>query len=177
MNPASRRLQMVVSATALTVSVLCAAAAFGGLVGSIIKPNVELHLLFHLVDASRKVGIALLVLYFLLGSAIDYLYKSVPDIQAQTKLSTRQLLIFKFSALLCLLLVILSPHLYVYPSGSGWITASKVSTTAVTEAVAREYLWRGIRMWSGIVFWPGLGIAFLARNLLMAVKSRAESSR
>jgi hypothetical protein len=176
MNPDSRRLRQV-SALALTISVLCAAAAFGGALSSILRPNVDVQLVYRLWKVWGKTGIVLLVFYGLVGLALDFAYKSVPSIRAQTKLSDRQLLILKLSAVLCLLLVVLSPHLYVYPSGSGWVTASKVSTTAVTEAVAREYLWRGIRMWSGIVFWPGLGIAFLAANLLGAAKSRAESSR
>lgn len=176
MNPDLRRLRQV-SALTLTVSVLCVATAFGGLLSSLVKPNVDLHVLYYLDRAWGRAGIVLLVLYFMLGSAIDFLYKSVPDIRAQTKFSDRQMQVLKISAVLCVLLVILSPFLYVYPSGSGWVTASKVSTVAVTEAVAREYLWRGIRMWSGIVFWPGLGIAFLAGNLLRAAKSGAESSR
>jgi hypothetical protein len=176
MNPDARRLWQV-STLALTISVLCAAAAFGGLLCSIVKPNVDLHALYYLDRAWGRAGIVLLVLYFILGLAIDSLYKSVPDIRAQTKFSSRHMQVLKISAAFCVLLVILSPFLYVYPSGSGWITASKVSTIAVTETVAREYLWRGIRMWSGIVLWPGLGIAFLAGNLLGAAKSRAESSR
>jgi hypothetical protein len=176
MNLDLRRVQQV-SALALTVSVLCAAGAFGGLLCSFLKPRVELQLVYHVWTVWGKASIALIVFYGILGLVIDFIYKSVPEIRAQTKLSNRQSLILKVGSVSCLLLVILSPYLYVYPSGSGWVTATKVSTTGVTEAVAREYLWRGIRMWSGIVFWPGLGIAFLAGNLLGAAKSRAESSR
>jgi hypothetical protein len=90
MNPDSRRLRQV-SALALTISVLCAAAAFGGLLSSIVKPNVDLHALYYLDTAWGRAGIVLLVLYFVLGLAIDSLYKSVPDIRAQTKFSSRQM--------------------------------------------------------------------------------------
>ena len=161
----------------LAVTGFCSAAVLASLISSIIKPSVEPHLLFRFTEAYGKIGVALLIFYFLLGWAIDSVYRSMPDMRSQIKFSKWQLRLFQFSAVMCLLLAIFNPHLNVQPSGGGWVTATKVSTDPITEAVAREYLWRGIRMWSGIVFWPGLGIAFLAGNLLRAAKAKPEPSR
>lgn len=176
MNLDVRRLRPF-SVLALTISISCAAAAFAGLLSSILKPKVELKIVYDVFRVCGKAGIVLLVFYGIVSLVVDFLYRSLPEVRVKTKLSSQQLLILKISAVLCFLLVILSPYLYVYPSDSGWVTVSKVSTTAVTEGVAREYLWRGIRMWCAILFWPGLGIAFLAGNLLKASRHAVSSTR
>jgi hypothetical protein len=51
---------------------------------------------------------------------------------------------------ICFLVIIFSPHTYVYPQGGGWITKTKAGTFSISSDMAIQYLWRALRMWSAI---------------------------
>ena len=127
------------------ISVLVAIASCIGVAGSFIRPTLDLHYLYRISTLTRTAGFCLLGVYIVAGFAFPNKAARM-SVKASDWAST----VLKIICGICILLVVLSPHTYIYPAASGWTTKSKAGTFSVSNEIAKEYLWRSVRMWSAI---------------------------
>ena len=131
---------------ASTISALVAVASCIGLAASFIRPSLDLYELSRISTLIRTAGFCFLGIYIVAGFAFPNEAAAPTNAKASSWPST----ILKIICGACFLVVVLSPHTYVYPEPAGWVTKSKAGTFGISSDVAREYLWRAVRMWSAI---------------------------
>jgi hypothetical protein len=156
---------------ASTISVLVVFASCIGVAGSFIRPTLGLHQLYRISTLTRTAGFCFLATYIVAGFAF-------PSKAARTSLRASDWVsrVLKIICGTCILLVMLSPHTYIYPAAAGWITKSKAGTFGVSDDVAREYLWRAVRMWSSIPLGIALLVIDFTRRFLRQPASKLTSS-
>lgn len=144
---------------ATTMSGLVVFASCVGVAVSFIKPTMGLPQLYRISSLTRTIGFCFLAIYIIAGFAF-----SREAARTTVKPSDWVSRALTISCATCILLVVLSPHTYIYPAESGWITRSKAGTFSVSNDVAREYLWRAVRMWSAIPLGIGLLVIDFTRK-------------
>lgn len=155
-SPAILRRALIVAST---ISVLVAFASCIGVAGSFIRPILDLHRLYRIATLTRTASFCFLAAYIVAGFAFPSGAAARSRPQASSWAST----VLKVLCGACFLFVVLSPHTYIYPDSSGWITKSKAGVFSVSNSVAREYLWRDLRVSSSIA----LGVALLVINFTL----------
>jgi len=149
-------------------SLLVAAPSCAGLLASFVEPTLELPQLYRISTLTREVGFCMLAAYIVAGFALP---KQV-DARATPKISNWKSKALSIIVLGCFVIIIFSPHTYVYPQAGGWITKSKAGTFSISADVAKHYLWRAVRMWSAILFC--LSLAAIAFTWRLARQARQE---
>jgi uncharacterized membrane protein len=160
MNASSDMLRRAV-AVGSAISLLVAIASCVGLAASFIQPDLGLPKLYRIASLTRSVGFCFLGSYLVAGLAFPKL--ATMRVNAKTT-STWERSVLVIIGVVCCLLVMFSPHTYVYPDAGGWITKSKAGTFSITSGVAKEYLWRAVRMWSAIPLCGSLYVITFARQ-------------
>jgi len=140
------------------ISLLVAIASVMGLAASFIKPTLDLHSLYRMSSLTRTAGFCFLGGYLVAGFAFPN------EAAASVKTSSLEPRILKIIFAACLLVTVFSPHTYVYPEAIGWVTKSKAGTFSVSSDVAREYLWRAVRISSAILLCTSLSVIAFARK-------------
>jgi hypothetical protein len=141
-----------------TISLLVAIASCIGLAAPFIKPTLDLHELYRISSLTRTAGFCFLGSYLVAGFAFPN------EAAASVKTSSLEPRVLKIIFVVCFLVIVFSPHTYVYPEAIGWVTKSKAGTFSVSSDVAREYLWRAVRMWSAIPLCLSLSVIAFARG-------------
>jgi hypothetical protein len=141
---------------ALVVSLLVAIASCVGLLASFVEPALELSHLYWISTLTREIGFCMLAAYIIAGFALP----TKADPRATANMSGWTSKALSIIVLGCFVIIIFSPHTYVYPQAGGWITKSKAGTFSISADIARHYLWRAVRMWSAIPF--GVSLAAMA---------------
>jgi hypothetical protein len=134
----------LLAASAISLPIVIASCI--GVAASFIQPTLDLLDLYRVASLTRTAGFCFLVGYLISGFAF---LSAVPP-RADMNMSGWWWRLLTIVCALCFLLILLSPHTYVYPSSGGWITKSKAGTFSVSSELAKEYLWRAVRMWSVI---------------------------
>lgn len=143
-----------------TISLLVAIASCVGLAASFIKPNLALPELYRVASSTRTAGFCFLGSYLISGFA----FLGAAPTGMNVKASSWESRVLKVVCSVCFLLIVFSPHTYVYPDAGGWITKSKAGTFSIPSGVAKEYLWRAVRMWSAIPLCGSLYVITFARQ-------------
>jgi len=131
---------------AFAISLLVAIASCIGLAASFIKPILDMHELYRIASWTRTAGSWFLGSYLIAALAFLGTFGTSTKVKI-TDWESRGL---KVIFMACFLIVMFSPHTYVYPQAAGWITKSKAGTFDISSDLAKEYLWRAVRMWSAI---------------------------
>ena len=145
----------------LIISLLVAIASSIGLAASFVQPSLDLHELYRVSGLTRTAGFCFLGIYLIAGFAFP---KPVVARMNPKKAARWEQMVQMIVGLICFLLIVISPHGYVYPEAEGWVTKSKAGTFSISSDVAKEYLWRGVRMWSAIPFYLSLSAAAFMRK-------------
>jgi hypothetical protein len=153
-----RRILIAGSAVSLTVAVV----ACVGLAASFIQPTLDLRELYRIASLTREVG------FFFLGSYLisGFAFLGAAPTGADVAMSGWWWRVVKTICALCFVLILLSPHTYVYPNAGGWITKSKAGAFNIPSGTAREYLWRAVRMWSAIPLCGSLYVITFTRQFV-----------
>ncbi len=138
----------------LVASLLVAAASCVGLLASFVKPTLELPHLYRISTLTREIGFGMLAAYIVAGFALP----TTVEARATAKISNWKSKALSIIVLGCFVIIIFSPHTYVYPQAGGWVTKSKAGTFSISADIAKHYLWRAVRMWSAIPFCLSLAI-------------------
>ena len=144
-NASTDKLRLAVT-LAFAISVLVAIASCIGLAASFIQPPLDLHELYRIANWTRTAGFWFLGSYLIAG----FTFLGAAGTSTTVKTSDWESRGLKVIFMVCFLVVMFSPHTYVYPEAAGWITKSKAGTFSISSDVAKEYLWRAVRMWSAI---------------------------
>ena len=145
------------------ISLLVTIASCIGLAASFVRPTLDLHRLHRISTFARTTGFWLLGIYLIAGFASPN--QAVAGMNAKRTSSWEQSVLV-IIGVLCFLLIILSSHTYVYPEAAGWVTKSKAGTFSISSDLAKEYLWRGVRMWSAIPLCLSLSVIAFTRRFL-----------
>ena len=127
-----------------------AIASCFGLLASFVAPMLDLRQLYRMSVLTREIGFCVLAAYIVAGFALPP--TTIAAASGTEKMSSWKSKAVNSIVLGCFLVVVFSPHTYVYPQAGGWITKSKAGTFNISSDVARQYLWRALRMWSTISF-------------------------
>ena len=142
------------------IALLVAIASCFGLAASFLKPSIGLFELYRIASFTRTAGFWFLGGYLISGFA----FLGAAPKCADVKIPSWESRGLKIVCAICFLIIVFSPHTYVYPEVRGWVTKTKVGAFSISSDVAREYLWRAVRMWSAIPLCPSLAaLAFLRR--------------
>jgi hypothetical protein len=144
------------------ISLLVAVASCVGLAASFIQPALETHDLYSAATFTREAGFFLLGGYLVSGFA----FLGAAPQRADVSMSGWSWRVLKVICALCFVLILLGPHTYVYPEAGEWITKSKAGTSNISSGMAREYLWRAVRMWSAIPLCGSLYVIVFARQFV-----------
>jgi hypothetical protein len=150
------------AAAAFVIAVLVALASCLGLAISFVKPTLELHKLYRVSSLARTAGFWFLGSYVVAGFA----FLGAPSSPTNVKTRSWESRALNILCGVCFLLIVLSPHTYVYPEAAGWVTKSKAGTFSISSDVAKEYLWRAVRMWSAIPLCLSLMIISFTREVM-----------
>ena len=142
------------------ISLPVAVAACVGLAASFIQPTLDLRELYRIATLTRGAGFFFLGGYLISGFA----FLGAAPAGTDLTMSGRWWRVVKAACAICFLLILLSPHTYVYPDAGGWITKSKAGAFNIPSGTAKEYLWRAVRMWSAIPLCGSLYAITFARQ-------------
>ena len=145
------------------ISLLVTIVSCIGLAASFVKPTLDLHQLHRISSLARTAGFWLLGIYVIAGFAFPNQTVAGMNAKRTSSWEQRALVIIGVG---CFLLIIFSPHTYVYPEAEGWVTKSKAGTFSISSDVAKEYLWRTVRMWSAIPLCLSLSVIAFTRRFL-----------
>lgn len=143
------------------LSLLVAIASSIGLAASFVQPALDLHKHYRISTLTRTISFCFLASYIAAGFA----FPNKAAAHESVKVSNRGSTALKIVCGACFLLIMLSPYTYVYPQLDGWVTKSKAGTFSISSDVAREYLWRDVRMSSAIPFCLSLSAAGFMRKI------------
>jgi hypothetical protein len=156
-----------------TISLLVAIASCIGLAASFIKPSLDLHELYRISNTSRTAGFYFLGDYLIAGFAFLGVSSAPPTVSTQGWESR----VLNLICAVCFLFIVFSPHTYVYPEAAGWVTKSKAGTFSISSDLAKEYLWRAVRMWSAIPLCLSLSAVAFTRKSAWQTCLYAQNSR
>jgi hypothetical protein len=125
MNASTDMLRRVVT-VGFAISLLVAIAGCTGLAASFIKPTLDLHALYRIASLTRTAGFCLLGSYLISGFAFLGAAPTLTNVMVSGWTSR----VLKIICVVCFLLVMFSPHTYVYPEAGGWVTKSKAARSA-----------------------------------------------
>jgi hypothetical protein len=145
------------------ISLLVAIAGCIGLAASFVKPTLDLHELYRISSLARTAGFWFLGIYLIAGFAFPNPPAARMNAKKAASWGQSVLMII---GVVCFLLIMFSPHTYVYPEVGGWVTKSKAGTFSISSDVAKEYLWRAVRMWSAIPLCLSLSVIAFTRRFL-----------
>jgi uncharacterized membrane protein len=149
-----------------TISLLVVIASCIGLAASFVKPALDLHELYRISSVARTASFWFLGSYLVAGFAIPN--PPAAGMRAK-KTSSWEQRVLMIIGIVCFLLIMFSPHTYVYPEAGGWVTKSKAGTFSISSDVAREYLWRGARVSSAIPLCLSLSVIAFSRKFARQV--------
>lgn len=171
MNPSASILRRALI-VASSMSVLVLLAGCTGIAGSFLRPTMDLNQLYRIATFTRTASFCFLAAYIIAGFA----FPSEANARSRPRATSWASTTLKVLCGACFLLVVLSPHTYIYPDSSGWITKSKAGVFSVSTNVAREYLWRDVRVSSSIALAIAMLVIDFTRRFLRQPANKANSS-
>lgn len=138
-----------------------AIASCVGLAASFVKPAVDLHELYRISNLARTTSFWFLGGYLIAGFAFPNFARPRMNAKKPSSWEHSALMII---SILCFLIIMFSPHTYVYAEAGGWITKSKAGTFPISSEMANVYLWRSVRMSSAILLCLSLAVINFKRN-------------
>jgi hypothetical protein len=149
-------------------------AAFALLAVLVFQGRIDTQLLASLAAKAQAAGFVFLAIFLALGGGLEVFCK-----RAQIPMRIKGQYAWKAVWIICLVVflhVFLTPSRYVHAEGNKWISTGRAGPWAVSEQVARRYLWSEVE-WSFLIIFGGSSlIALTTRSIAQDARSAARAS-